>query len=270
VQLHGPRGARTRIIQGMKTRRLLLIGALCALVWTAPARAADPVVRVAVAANFATPLKLLMRRFEQESGYQALLSVGATAKLYAQIQSGAPFDVLLAADTDTPVRLEQEHAAVPGSRFTYATGRLILWSAQGNTVDAHGDVLKNGDFKHLAIAAPQLAPYGAAALQTLTRLGHLERLRPRLVMGESIGQTYSFVASGNAELGFVALSQVYENGQLTGGSGWIVPTHLHSPLRQEAVLLARAKNNPAAIALLAFLKSDSSRTVIRSFGYETP
>lgn len=254
----------------MKTRRFLLIGALCALAWSAPARAADQVVRVAVAANFATPMKLLMRRFEQETGYQALLSIGATAKLYAQIQSGAPFDVLLAADTDTPVRLEQENTAVPSSRFTYATGRLILWSARTDGVDAQGDILKNGDFKHLAIAAPQLAPYGAAALQTLSRLGLLERLRPRLVMGESIGQTYSFVASGNAELGFVALSQVVANGRLTGGSGWIVPTHLHSPLRQDATLLARGKSNPAAIALLAFLKSDSSRTVIRSFGYETP
>lgn len=226
-------------------------------------------VRVAVAANFATPMKLLMSRFEQETGHKALLSIGATTKLYAQIKSGAPFDVFLAADEDTPAQLEKENAAVPGTRFNYATGRLVLWSAQADAVDAQGEVLKTGNFKHLAVAAPKLAPYGAAAMQTLTKLGLMDRLRPRLVMGESIGQTYSFVATGNAELGFVALSQVYENGKLSKGSGWLVPAHLHSPLRQDAVLLMRARHNPAATALLAFLKTDKSRTVIRSFGYET-
>lgn len=230
-------------------------------------------VRVAVAANFASPLKALAAIFEKETGHKLVVSTGATGKLYAQIKSGAPFDVFLAADDETPVRLEKEGAAVAGSRFTYATGKLVLWSAQAGTVDAQGEVLKNGSFKHLAIAAPKLAPYGAAAIQTLTQLGLMDRLQARLVQGESIGQTYSFVASGNAELGFVALSQVYGNGEgsgkITKGSGWIVPAHLHSPLRQDAVLLARASHNPAASALLAFLKTDKNRTVIRSFGYET-
>ena len=249
-------------------RWFLLVCSLCFLAWGSPVHAQP--VRVALAANFATPMKLLVSRFEKETGHKALLSVGATAKLYAQIKSGAPFDVFLAADTDTPTRLEQDSAAVPGSRFTYATGRLMLWSAQADAVDAQGDVLRNGHFKHLALAAPKLAPYGAAAMQTLTRLGLMDRLRPKLVLGESIGQTYSFVATGNAELGFVALSQVYENGQLSKGSGWLVPALLHSPLRQDAVLLVGARDNPAALALLTFLKSDYSKTVIRSFGYETP
>ena len=240
---------------------------LCLALWPA-VQAAE--VRVAVAANFATPMKLLASRFEQETGHQAQISVGATAKLYAQIKNGAPFDVFLAADTDTPAKLAQENAIVPGSRFTYATGRLILWSARLDAVDDQGQVLKTGNFKHLAVAAPKLAPYGAAALQTLTQLGLMDQLRPKLVMGESIGQAFSFVATGNAELGFVALSQVYEDGKLSKGSGWIVPAHLHHPLRQDAVLLLRASRNPAASALLAFLKTAPSRAVIRSFGYETP
>ena len=227
-------------------------------------------VRVAVAANFATPLKTLATKFEAESGHKLRLSAGATGKLYAQIKSGAPFDILLAADDVTPARLEKEGDAVTGSRFTYATGQLVLWSAQTHVVDAQGDVLKTGNFKHLALAAPHLAPYGAAAVQSLTQLGLLTALTPRFVQGESIGQTYSFVASGNAELGFIALSQVYENGKITHGSGWIVPAQLHHPLCQDAVLLTRALHNPAATAFLTFLKSDKTRALIRSFGYETP
>lgn len=227
-------------------------------------------VRVAVAANFATPLKALSADFEKASGHTLLLSSGATAKLYAQIKSGAPFDVLLAADTDTPARLEQEGRVVAGSRFTYASGRLVLWSAQPGVVDGQGRVLASGQFKHLALAAPKLAPYGAAAVQTLTRLGLLEPLRPRFVQGESIGQTYSFVATGNAELGFVALSQVYEQGKINQGSGWIVPAHLHQPLHQDAALLLPGAHNPAASALLDFLKTAPVRARLRAFGYETP
>ena len=227
-------------------------------------------VRVAVAANFATPLKTLATEFERDTGHTLLSSAGATGKLYAQIKSGAPFDVFLSADDETPARLEKEGDAVSGSRFTYAVGRLVLWSAQANSVDAQGAVLKNGNFKHLALAAPHLAPNGAAAVQTLTQLGLLAALTPRFVQGESIGQTYSFVASGNAELGFVALSQVYENGKVSHGSGWIVPASLHDALRQDAVLLARSRDKPAARALLAFLKTEKARGLIRTFGYETP
>ena len=227
-------------------------------------------VRVAVAANFATPLKTLAAEFEKDTGHTLALSAGATGKLYAQIKSGAPFDVFLSADDETPARLEKEGDAVAGSRFTYAVGRLMLWSAQPNTVDAQGAVLKTGNFKHLALAAPHLAPYGAAAVQTMTQLGLLAALTPRFVQGESIGQTYSFVGSGNAELGFVALSQVFENGKISKGSGWIVPASLHEPLRQDAVLLVRARDKVAARALLTFLKSEKARGLIRAFGYETP
>jgi molybdate transport system substrate-binding protein len=226
-------------------------------------------VRVAVAANFATPLKVLAVEFEKDSGHKLLTSAAATGKLYAQIKGGAPFDVFLSADDETPNRLEKEGEAVAGSRFTYATGKLVLWSAKADLVDGQGRVLVTGDFKHIAIAAPKLAPYGAAAVQVLTQLDLLTALTPRLVQGESIGQTYSFVATGNAELGFVALSQVIENGSIRNGSGWVVPTQLHTPLRQDAVLLMRGRDNRAAKSLLAFLRTNKSRTVIRSFGYET-
>jgi molybdate transport system substrate-binding protein len=243
-----------------------LVGLSCLALWGS-VRADE--VRVAVAANFATPLRALAVEFEKDSGHKLLTSAGATGKLYAQIKGGAPFDVFLAADDETPTRLEKEGEAVAGSRFTYATGKLVLWSAKADLVDGQGRVLITGDFKHIAIAAPKLAPYGAAAVQVLTQLGLLAALTPRLVQGESIGQTYSFIATGNAELGFVALSQVFENGAIRDGSGWVVPAHLHTPLRQDAVLLVRARDNRAAKALLAFLRTNNSKTVIRSFGYET-
>ncbi len=227
-------------------------------------------VRVAVAANFAPALKALAAGFEQGSGHQLLASAGATGKLYAQIKSGAPFDILLAADQTTPAKLEQEGDAVAQSRFTYASGKLLLWSPQPGLVDERGRVLFTGTFRHIALAAPQLAPYGAAAVQTLTALGLHKTLEPRWVQGESIGQTYGFVATGHAELGFIALSQVAQDGRIGRGSGWLVPPALYQPLRQDAVLLARSSQNAGALALLAYLKTQQAQTVIRSFGYETP
>lgn len=241
----------------------------CLLLALGSAAHADE-VRVAVAANFATPFKALAPDFEKSTGHKLRVTVGATGKFYAQIKNGAPFDIFLSADEQTPARLEQENETVTGTRFTYAIGKLVLWSAQNQGVDAQGEVLKTGNFKHLALAAPQVAPYGAAAIQTLTQLGLLNALTPRLVQGESIGQTYSFVATGNAELGFVALSQVYGNGKFIHGSGWIVPAQLYQPLRQDAVLLKPGRANLAATALLAYLKTDKTRTLLRSFGYETP
>ena len=241
-----------------------LIVCLCA----PHAQAAE--VRVAVAANFAAPLKALAPAFETNTGHTLRLSVGATGKLFAQVKSGAPFDVFLSADAPTPARLIQTGLAVAGSQFTYATGRLMLWSVDAQKVDALGAVLKTDSFKHLAVAAPKLAPYGAAAEQTLTHLGLRSALAPRLVQGESIGQTYSFVATGNAELGFVALSQVWGNKQLRQGSGWLVPAHMHAALHQDAVLLKAGMANPGATALLDFLKTEASKSVIRSFGYEAP
>ena len=231
--------------------------------------AAADEVQVAVAANFTAPMKLIAADFEKESGHKAVLSFGATGKFYSQIVNGAPFDVFLAADDVTPLKLEKEGAAVAGSHFTYATGKLVLWSAQAGVVDARGEVLKKGDFKKIAIAAPKLAPYGAAAVETMTKLGVMSSLEPRLVTGESIGQAFSFVSTGNAELGFVALSQVYEGGKIKSGSAWIVPANLYSPIRQDAVLLTRAKYSKASAMLIAFLKSEKARAVIRSFGYES-
>lgn len=239
---------------------LLMLGASLA------SRAAE--VQVAVAANFFAPMKAIAAEFEKTTGHKAVLSSGATGKFYAQIQSGAPFDVFLAADDETPARLDKENATVAGSRFTYATGKLVLWSARPDLVDAKGEVLRSAKFAHIALAAPKLAPYGAAAVETLTRLGLLAQLEPRFVQGESIGQAFSFVSTGNAELGFVALSQVWENGKLRSGSAWIVPAELHGPIRQDAVLLARGKDNAAATALMAYLKSDAAKAVIRSFGYD--
>ena len=213
-------------------------------------------------------MKQIADEFNTHTGHKATLSIGSTGKFYAQIVNGAPFDVLLAADDETPARLEKEGAATPGTRFTYATGRLVLWSARPQLVDGKAAVLLHQNFRHLAIAAPKLAPYGAASVQALSNMGMLAALQGKLVTGDSIGQVFSMVASGNAELGFVARSQVFENGLLKSGSAWEVPASLHTPLKQDAVLLVRAKNNPAAQQLLAFLKSAQARTIMASFGYE--
>jgi molybdate transport system substrate-binding protein len=224
-------------------------------------------VSVAVASNFTAPAQKIAAAFEQDTGHKAVLAFGATGKFYAQIKNGAPFQVLLAADGATPVRLENEGLTQAGSRFTYAIGRLVLWSAQPALVDDKGEVLRTANFAHIAIANPKLAPYGLAAVETLDKLG-LAALQPRLVQGENIGQAYQFVATGNAALGFVALSQVMSEGRITKGSAWVIPTQWHTPIRQDAVLLATAKDNPAALAWVTFLKSDKARAIIRSFGYE--
>ncbi|HEY1104461.1 MAG TPA: molybdate ABC transporter substrate-binding protein [Burkholderiaceae bacterium] len=242
--------------------------ALAGLIALACASAHADEVQVAVAANFAGPMKAIAAVFEKTTGHKAELITGATGKFYAQIKSGAPFDVFLSADNETPAKLEQEGLAVKGSRFTYATGKLVLWSANANLVDGKGDVLKKGDFKKLAIANPKVAPYGAAAVETMTKLGLLDAITPKLVQGESIGQTFSFISTGNAELGFVALSQVLEGGKLKAGSAWTVPATLHAPIVQDAVVLARGKDNKAAAELIALLKSDRIKDLIRSYGYD--
>ncbi|HSJ81619.1 MAG TPA: molybdate ABC transporter substrate-binding protein [Thiobacillus sp.] len=225
-------------------------------------------VQVAVAANFSAPMQRIAADFEQATGHQAKLAFGSTGKFYAQIRHGAPFDILLAADDETPAKLEKEGMAVAGSRFTYSIGRLALWSAKPGYVDDKGEVLKQGAFKHLAIASPKLAPYGAAAVETLNRLGLQAALQPKFVQGENIAQTFQFVSTGNAELGFVALSQVIEGGKLKRGSAWIVPRGLHAPIRQDAVVLARGRDNPAALALMKYLKQDQARAIIKAYGYD--
>ena len=223
-------------------------------------------VQVAVAANFAAPMKELAAGFERASGHKVLATVGATGKFYAQINNGAPFEILLSADGDTPARLEKEGAGVPATRFTYAIGKLVLWSAQPGVADAQA--LKAGKFTHLAIASPKVAPYGAAAVEALDKLGLLAAVTPKFVQGENIAQTYQFIASGNAQLGFVAMSQVFEGGKLRSGSAWVVPTTLYSPIRQDAIVLAKGKGKPAVDALMAYLKSEPARAVIRAHGYE--
>ena len=227
-------------------------------------------VRVAVAANFTAPMVQIAADFEKLTGHTAVLSYGATGRFYAQISNGAPFDVLLSADAATPARLVQEGKAVRASNFTYAQGRLALWSAQPGVVDAQGDVLRRGQFRYLAIASPLLAPYGAAAIQTMEQMGLRAAIEPKLVTGESVGQAFNMAATGNAELGFVAASQVFEGGKLKSGSVWLVPANMHTPIKQDAVLLLRGNANPAAVALLAYLKTEKTKAVITSFGYEVP
>jgi len=239
--------------------------ALLATPFASAALAAE--VSVAVAANFAAPMQTIAADFEKDSGHKAQLVFGSTGKLYAQIRNGAPFEVLLAADNETPARLEKEGFAVDGSRFTYAIGQLALWSARSGYVGDNPGVLRQGTFRHLGIANPRLAPYGAAAVETLTRLGLLGKVEGKFVQGENIAQTFQFVATGNAELGFVALSQVYADDKLKGGSAWVVPARLHSPIRQDAVVLVKGKENPAATALIKFLKTDKAHAVIKSYGY---
>ena len=231
-----------------------------------PALAAE--VPVAVAANFSAPMKIIARDFERETGHKATLAFGATGQFYAQIRNGAPFAILLAADDATPIKLEKEGLGVIGSRFTYATGKLVLWSKKPSLVDAQADVLRNSPFDKIAIANPKLSPYGAAAMETLDTMGLRERIRPKIVEGSNIAQTFQFVASENAALGFVALSQVVENGTIKEGSAWIVPASMHAPIKQDAVLLSAGRDSPAAAALLKYLQGDKAKAVIRSFGYE--
>ncbi len=224
-------------------------------------------VTVAVAANFTAPMQRIAKAFEQDTGHKAQLVFGSTGKFYAQIKNGAPFAVLLAADDETPARLENENLAVLGTQFTYATGRLALWSKQANVVDEKGDVLRSNRFHKLAIADPKLAPYGAAAMEVLQKIGVQASITPKLVQGESIGQTYQFVSTENAQLGFVALSQISVDGRISEGSAWVVPQNLHTPLKQDAVLLNGGKDNPAAHALLKYLQRDQAKAIIKSHGY---
>lgn len=226
-------------------------------------------VRVAVAANFTAPAQKLALQFRADTGHVVKLSFGGTGKFHSQIKAGAPFDVLLAADDETPGKLAAEGLADPGSRFTYALGKLVLWSKQAGVVDVQGQVL-HGKFRKLAIANPKLAPYGLAAQETLENLGLWVGVQGRIVMGESISQTWQFASTGNADLAFIALSQTVKDGKPLGGSQWLPPAHLYNPIRQDAILLTKPQDKAAAEAFLKFLKSPKSAAVIRSYGYELP
>jgi len=224
-------------------------------------------VRVAVAANFTAPMQKIAQAFEAETGHTAVLAFGSTGTLYAQIRNGAPFQILLAADGETPTKIEKEGLGIAGSRFTYATGKLVLWSKQPGLVDDRGEVLRSGTFQRIALANPKLAPYGAAAVETMNKLGVLQALQPRFVQGENIAQTYQFVFSENAQLGFVALSQVYADGKIAQGSAWMVPDNLHAPIQQDAILLKKGGASPAAVALMQFLRGERAKALIRTYGY---
>lgn len=223
---------------------------------------------IAVATNFADPMTALEADFEARTGHSLTVTTGSTGKLYAQIVRGAPFDVLLAADRARPERLEQEGEAVAGSRFSYAVGRLVLWGAQASLAGRDGlATLRAADFRTLAIANPDLAPYGAAAKQVLTKLALWDTLSPRIVMGQNAGQAFALVATRNAELGLVARTSVLSHGAVPG-DWWAVPADLHDPIIQDAVLMSRAANNPAAKAFMGYMQSEDARAIMRRFGFE--
>ncbi|HWM29700.1 MAG TPA: molybdate ABC transporter substrate-binding protein [Woeseiaceae bacterium] len=266
-----PRRPQCGLLQLDRYRIGTTIVAIVALAIFQTALAEEPAgdeALLAVAANFAEVIELLKGEFEQETGHSLTVSVASTGTLYAQIKNGAPFDILLAADQERPRLLEGEGLAVPGSRFTYAVGRLTLWSPEAGRIAANGaETLKLGDFRKLAIANPDLAPYGLAARETLEALELDESLEDRIVMGENIGQTHAMVATGNADLGFVALSYVLSPRNESKGSRWDVPQELYTPIRQDAVLLMRAAENAAARDFLAWLQGEDARARIREFGY---
>ncbi|MGH8549152.1 MAG: molybdate ABC transporter substrate-binding protein [Methylococcales bacterium] len=224
-------------------------------------------ISVAVASNFTDAIKAIAARFEEGTAHQVTLIFGSTGKHYAQIKNGAPFDAFFAADVERPELLEKEGLTSPGSRFTDAVGKIVLWRPQEGYVDSEGKVLQQQEFRHLAIANPTLAPYGKAAREVLQAYGGWDALQERIVRGENIEQTFQFVESGNAELGFVACSQIRRPGHPVVGSFWEVPQSLYSPIEQQAVLL---KDREAARAFLSFVKSGEARTIIQSFGYDTP
>ncbi len=225
---------------------------------------------LAVAANFSAPMQKIATLFQKDTGHTIKLSFGATGAIYAQIKNGAPFDVFLSADQSTAQKLGLEGMAVPNSRFTYATGQLALWSKQKDLVDGNGQILKSNSIQRIAVANPKLAPYGAAALETITRLGLLNELQPKLVQGDNISQTYQFVFTQNAPIGFVALSQIYADDAITSGSAWIVPSHLYKPIAQDAILLRKGSDNAAAKALMLYLKGEKALQIIKSYGYLVP
>jgi molybdate transport system substrate-binding protein len=250
----------------MKLRQYLGATALLFSWLFSTANAAE--VSVAVAANFTAPMTRIAAAFEQDTGHKVSLAFGSTGKLAAQIKNGAPFQILLAADQETPALLEQEKLTLAGSRFTYATGKLVLWSKQEALVDKQGDILRKGTFEKIAIADPKLAPYGAAAMEVMEKMGVRQTLQAKLVQGENISTAYQWVNTGNAQLGFVALSQIMVNGQIANGSAWVIPASLHAPLHQDAVALRNSLDNPAATALLVYLKGEKARAIGRSYGYE--
>jgi len=251
----------------MNPSRLLCALLVSLLAVVAPAQANE--VSVAVAANFTAPIQKIATEFEKDTGHKLVASFGSTGKFYAQIKGGAPFEVLLAADEETPTKLINEKAAVAGSQFTYAIGKLVLWSSKPGVVDGKGEVLAKGSYEHISLTNPKLAPYGVAGIEVMKALGAYDSQQGKIVMAENITQAYQFVSTGNAQLGFMALSQLLKDGKIEGSS-WIVPAKLYTPIRQNAVMLDKGRDKPAALAFIKYLKGDKSVAVIKSFGYELP
>ncbi|RIJ23452.1 molybdate ABC transporter substrate-binding protein [Henriciella barbarensis] len=226
-------------------------------------------VMVAVATNFLDTAKVLEAEFEAETGFEVTLSSGSTGQLYSQIENGAPFDVFLAADRDRPRRLIEAGRGMEGTQFTYAAGRLVLWMPASQTPQFDGEKeLRDGAYRAVALANPALAPYGAAAEETLASLELADLVSDRVVYGQNIGQAYALVASGNAELGFVAASQLASRVAPDRGGVWAVPDDLHAPIRQDLVLMQRAAGNDAALKFITFLRSDKALSIMREYGYE--
>lgn len=226
-------------------------------------------VHIAVASNFTFAMKALIAEFKETTGHSVKASYGSSGKIYAQITHGAPFDVFFSADQAKPMALEEKQLIVDGSRFTYAVGALVLWSVQTNLVDDQGAILKANAFNKLALANPKLAPYGTAAMEVLTHLNLVETTRKRWIQGENIAQTYQFISTGNAELGFVSLAQLKQTPRAKQGSSWVIPQTLYSPIKQDVVLLKRGQENTTALAFHAFVQSPKARAIIESFGYTT-
>lgn len=247
-------------------RTLLLTLSLC---FTPHTATADEVL-VAVASNFIKPMQAISKQFTQETGHEVKLAFGSSGKLMAQIKHGAPYDLFLSADKDKVTRLLANKLAIAGSEFIYAQGRLVLWSSKQGLVDGTSNILKSNHFQRIAVADAKLAPYGKAAEQVIDKLDIHEHIKPRMVKGENISQTYQFVHTGNAELGFIALSQITQHAEINKGSSWLVPDTYHQAIEQYAVTLNRAKENPAAKALSHFLQQESTLTLIGSFGYDLP
>ncbi len=244
--------------------RRSFLALFAALFVAAPAFAAD--IQVAVAANFTEPAKEIAAAFKKATGKEAGLVFGSSGAFYTQITQGAPFDVFLSADPDRPMKAESDGVGVPGTRFTYAIGRLVLYSTQAGLVDDGGKVLARGNFNKLSIADPTAAPYGVAAIRTMTKMGVYSKVAKKIVKGSSIAQAYQFVSTGAAELGFAALSQVINQ---PGGSRWVVPMAMHKPINQQAILLFNGAKKPEATAFLKFLKGPEARAIIKRYGYET-
>ena len=248
-------------------KRLILAWCLVIIACTAVTPAFAEQMLVAVAANFIPPFREIALEFEKSTGHQLKVVGGSSGNFYTQIKNGAPFDVFFSADNERPKKLEDEGLGVKDTRFTYATGRLVLWSANADLIKGE-ETVRSKNFKRLAMANPKTAPYGVAAMQALQKLELWDSLQPHIVMGESIGQTMGFIESGNAQLGFVALSQIMDPKIKGKGSRWDVPTNLHEPIQQDVILLTKGKDNAGAKALLEFIISPQSKTIIERYGYE--